>query len=259
MVRSADQGTMQRTETSSLPPHPTLSRYYGNDSARQRFVSGLFDSTASHYEFVEKILSFGSGAWYRRKAMEDAGLKKGMRVLDLATGTGGVARGAESIVGPSGTVVGLDASLGMLREWRGLSSSRRIQGLGDRLPVREGSFDFITVGYALRHFGDLQATFAELFRILRPQGTLLILEITPPRRGIAHQMLRLYMKHLIPFVTRVATRSQDVGTLMKYYWDTTDACLAPAGILSALERAGFQRAERKVTFGIFSDYVARRL
>lgn len=258
-MTSNEQTTLQIPGSSSLPPHPTLGRYYANDSTRQHFVSALFDSTASHYERVERILSFGSGAWYRRKAMEAAGLRKGMKVLDLATGTGGVARGAESIVGPAGRVVALDASLGMLREWRGLSGSRRIQGLGDRLPVAGRSFDFVTVGYALRHFGDLQATFEELHRILRPQGTLLILEITPPRRGIAHQMLRLYMKHLIPFVTRVATRSHDVGTLMKYYWDTTDACLAPAGILSALDGAGFASAERKVTFGIFSDYVARKL
>lgn len=250
---------MQKTEISPLPPHPTLSRYYASDATRQGFVSALFDSTARHYERVEKILSFGSGAWYRRKAMLDAGMKKGMRVLDLATGTGGVARGAESIAGLAGTVVALDASLGMLREWRGISTSRRIQALGDRLPVTGGSFDFVTVGYALRHFGDLQATFAELHRILKPQGTLLILEITPPRRGIAHRMLRLYMKRLIPFVTRVATRSRDVGTLMEYYWDTTDACVAPPGILSALERAGFGSVERKVTFGIFSDYVARKM
>ena len=244
--------------TRPLAPHPTLSLYYENDAVRQHFVNGLFDATARHYETVETMLSFGSGSWYRRKAMQDAGLRSGMRVLDLATGTGAVARGAEQIVGKEGTVIALDASFGMLREWRGVSSSRRIQGLGASLPLASGSFDFITIGYALRHFGDLQASFNELFRLLRPNGTLLILEITPPHKGAGHQLLRFYMKHLVPFLTRVATRSREVGTLMRYYWDTTDTCVAPSSILSALESAGFDRVERKVTFGIFSDYIAKR-
>lgn len=242
----------------SLPPHPTLSDYYENDAVRQRFVNGLFDATAKHYEFVERILSFGSGAWYRKKAAQEAGLKPGMRVLDLATGTGSVARAAESVVGTGGSVVGLDASLGMLRESTALSPGRRVQGFGDRLPLRSETFDFVTVGYALRHFGDLQRTFEELFRILGSEGTVLILEITPPRKGIAYRFLRLYMKYVIPFVTRIITRSRDVGTLMSYYWDTTDTCVAPSDILSALERAGFRNVDRKVTFGIFSDYIARK-
>src|SRR6187402_197494 len=98
-------------------PIPHLPRYFGNERQRRRYLDGLFDAGARDYDFVERLLGLGSGPWFRRSALRRAGLREGMAVLDIATGTGLVAREALAIAG-AGNVVGLDPSEGMLGEAR---------------------------------------------------------------------------------------------------------------------------------------------
>jgi demethylmenaquinone methyltransferase/2-methoxy-6-polyprenyl-1,4-benzoquinol methylase len=81
------------------PPHPVLDEYYRTADDRQKFVSDLFNGAAPYYEQVGRFFDWGSGNWYRRRAFERAGHQTGMRVLDVATGTGLLARMAASIVG----------------------------------------------------------------------------------------------------------------------------------------------------------------
>ena len=104
--------------TSSLPPHPPLHDYYKQTNARQSFVNDLFNRTAMHYRRIDTATGFGSGLWYRRKALREAGLVPGMKVLDVACGPGLVTECAAHIVGQTGHVIGLDPSTGMLHEAR---------------------------------------------------------------------------------------------------------------------------------------------
>src|SRR6478735_6008277 len=71
-----------------IPPHPMLPRYYRSAREKHRFVRGIFDEAAGDYDRVERAMALGTGSWYRRQALLRAGLKKGMRVLDVAIGTG---------------------------------------------------------------------------------------------------------------------------------------------------------------------------
>ena len=103
-----------------LQPHPTLPDYYPDLVQRPAFVRLLFDRTAHYYDWVCQLLSFGSGNWYRRRALERAGLRPGMTVLDVATGTGLVARQAIAITGDPPAGIGLDVSMGMLAELKRL-------------------------------------------------------------------------------------------------------------------------------------------
>ena len=98
---------------SARPPHPVLPGYFDSLPARGAMVDELFDDTARHYDRITGLLSFGSGGRYRREVLEQAGVKPGMRVLDLACGTGQVAEAAARLVGPRGEVVGVDPSAGM--------------------------------------------------------------------------------------------------------------------------------------------------
>ena len=82
-----------------VPPHRPLTRYYGEDAERERYVADLFNKTAKHYNTVEKLFGNG-GLLYRRLALRRAGLQRGMKVLDVAMGTAAVGRGAAKIVGP---------------------------------------------------------------------------------------------------------------------------------------------------------------
>jgi demethylmenaquinone methyltransferase/2-methoxy-6-polyprenyl-1,4-benzoquinol methylase len=246
---------MQATESRSLPPHPPLDRYYGG-AERQRFLRDLFDEAATDYDAINAILSFGSGNRYRREALERAGLKPGEKLLDVATGTGGVARAAARITGQR-NVCGVDASMGMLLAGRRVQRLAAIEALGERLPIRNASFDMLSIGFALRHLPDLRAAFEEWRRVLKPDGRILILEITPPSSRAAFAMLRLYMKNLVPLLTRLVTRRPASETMMRYHWDTITACVPPETILGALAAAGFHSPARRVEMGIFSEYTAK--
>lgn len=104
--------------TGPLPPHPILRGHYATQHDRAPFVRSLFDRTATRYDRVNSVFFFGTGAWYRRHALAVAGLHPGMRVLDVAIGTGWVADAAQRLLRTGDGIVGLDVSEGMLRTAR---------------------------------------------------------------------------------------------------------------------------------------------
>ncbi len=202
------------------------------------------------------MMSFGSGQAYRRDALKRAGLRPGMRVLDVATGTGLMAREASAVVGPSGRVVGVDPSAGMLREARRLDY-RTIRGFGEALPVRGQSFDFLCMGYALRHLQDLQMAFEDYRRALVPGGRLVILEITQPDSPWAAWLTRIYFQRAVPLMARLVTGSSESQELMRYYWDTIVEFVPPARVREALLNSGFLDVRQRVVHGIFTEYLGR--
>ena len=111
-------------DTSPLPPHPKLGHYYASDGDRPSFVDNLFDEGAPDHEWVCRVMSLGTGENYRRRALLTAGLGQGMRILDIATGTGLVLRSANALTGTEGISVGLDPSRGMLDECRKSCAAR---------------------------------------------------------------------------------------------------------------------------------------
>jgi demethylmenaquinone methyltransferase/2-methoxy-6-polyprenyl-1,4-benzoquinol methylase len=235
-------------------PHPILPAYYANADGKRGFVGRMFDAAAGDYERVDRLLAFGSGGWYRRQALQRAGLAPGMRMLDVAVGTGLVAREAVRILGNARSVIGVDPSAGMIAAASG--GLTLVRGRAERLPFADAAFDFLALGYALRHLSDLPATFAEFRRVLRPGGRLLVLEITRPEGSVAKALLRLYMRGMVPLLSRVVARHAETPVLYRYYWDTIEACAPPASVLQTLSAAGFTCPERVVNFGIFSEFRA---
>lgn len=224
--------------------------------ARRRFTRHMFDSSARDYDRVDRLLALGSGSWYRRQALLRAGLAPGMHMLDVAVGTGLVAREAVGVVGDRGSVIGVDPSAGMLAqsEAHGLTLAR---ARAEALPFAAQSFDFLCLGYALRHVADLGAVFGEFRRVLRPGGRLLVLEITRPAGRLAAAALKAYLRGVVPALARIMAGSRDTPALYRYYWDTIEACVPPARILAAVAASGFARVAHGVQLGIFSEYSAR--
>ena len=239
-------------------PHGVLADYYGSAEERRSFVDRLFNEGAPHYERINRWMSLGTGELYRKDALRRAGLGPGMRVLDVATGTGVLARAALAVVGPSGQVLGLDPSAGMLHQAQGIAGLRRLRGFAESLPVAEGSVDFLSMGYALRHVADLLDTFREYHRALRPGGRLLLLELVPPPGRLSRALIRFYLKRLVPWLTCLGARRKGARTMMEYFWDTIDACVPAETILRSLEEAGFQDVQRTVMGGILAEYQAQR-
>jgi demethylmenaquinone methyltransferase/2-methoxy-6-polyprenyl-1,4-benzoquinol methylase len=232
-----------------------LSEYYTATEGKPRFVRGIFDATAGDYDRVERLLALGSGSRYRRQALLRAGLAPGMRMLDVAVGTGLVAREAAHILGDGRSVVGLDPSAGMMA----VAPAGRfvpVQGRAEALPFADAAFDFLCLGYALRHVADMAKVFREFRRVLRPGGRLLILEITQPKSRLANALLKTYMRRLVPWCSRLFAQHPDTPLLYRYFWDTIEACVPPASVAATLGAAGFTGVERAVELGIFSEYHA---
>lgn len=235
-------------------PHPPLRDYYAGEAERKGWVRGIFDRTAGDYDRVERAMAFGSGSWYRRRMLESAGLERGMYALDVAAGTGLVTREAIAIVGEPSRVVALDPSIGMLREARAQLPMPAVQAAGERLPFLEGRFDFLSMGFALRHVADVEVVFREFFRVLRPGGRVCLLEITRPDGRVATTLLKAYMKGVVPVIARLLGRHAETPLLMRYYWDTIQACVPPERVVTALRHVGFEDVERDVELKIFSAY-----
>lgn len=240
------------------PPLPPETRYWTRADDRQRVVNALFDRSAEYYDRACGIMSFGSGQGYRREALGRAGLRPGMRVLDVGTGTGLLAREIVHLVGSSGRVVALDPSWNMMAAGRRTQSLRFVQALGERLPFPDAHFDFVTMGYALRHVPDLDQAFEEYRRVLKPGGRLLLLEITRPASRLGLAAARIYFGMVVPLLTRIGTGSANASELMRFYWETIAQCVPPETVLASLGRAGFAAPDRLVAHGIFSEYTATR-
>jgi demethylmenaquinone methyltransferase/2-methoxy-6-polyprenyl-1,4-benzoquinol methylase len=242
----------------TLAPHGALERFYDGGSDRARYVRDLFDRGASEYDWVSRMMSLGTDRNYRRQALQRAGISGASRVLDVATGTGLVARAIRECGVPEASIVGLDPSRGMLTENRRGGRLSLVQAMGEKLPFRDGAFDFVVMGYALRHVEDLAVLFGEFHRVLRSGGRVLILEISRPRSRWGCALCAFYMRRLFPVLARLSGRSGVTAELVDYYWATIAGCVPPESIMAALAQAGLGQVRRATLGPLLSDYVAVR-
>ncbi len=244
-------------------PHQPLTDYYADEAARAGFVRGMFDRTAGSYDRIERILAFGSGVWYRGQALRRAGLAEGQRIVDIGIGTGLVAREAVKIIGAPRLLVGVDPSPGMLERARAVlpAEVQLVDGTAEAIPFPDSSFDFLSMGYALRHISDLSVAFREFHRVLKPGGRLCLLEITKPETRIGRGLLKVYMRGIVPTLARLVGAGDETVKLWRYYWDTIEACAPPEQVVATLRAAGFADARRYIDqrpMSIFAEFQARK-
>jgi demethylmenaquinone methyltransferase / 2-methoxy-6-polyprenyl-1,4-benzoquinol methylase len=243
-----------------LSPHRPLPEFYSAPTARQNFVNELFDEAAPDYDWVSGMMSFWSDRFYRKDALRKAGLTGGMKLLDVASGTGLMIKAALELGVNPAQIIGVDPSRGMLAQnrERNPATVTLLEGKGENLPSVDATFDFVSMGYALRHVEDLRKLFGEFHRVLKPGGRVLILEITRPKSAVALHLMRFYMQKIVPRIGWLCHRNKSTAKLMQYYWATIEECVSPAVILSALEAGGFKNVKRTTTGAVLSEYVAER-
>jgi demethylmenaquinone methyltransferase / 2-methoxy-6-polyprenyl-1,4-benzoquinol methylase len=239
-------------------PHMPLTEYYRTEQDRPAYLRRMFDDTAADYDRIEAMLAWGSGSRYRRQALIRGGLKTRMKVLDVGVGTGLVAAQACILAGNPALVTGVDPSPGMMAASKLPDTMVLIEGRAESLPFPDDHFDFLSMGYALRHISDLGVAFAEFERVLKPGGRLCILEITQAQNRFGKWLLKSYMRSAIPLLSRVVSKQKNTATIWRYHWDSIEACVPPDQVLATLSAAGLTQVKRHLELGVFSEYQARK-
>jgi demethylmenaquinone methyltransferase/2-methoxy-6-polyprenyl-1,4-benzoquinol methylase len=180
-------------------------------------VQAMFDRIARVYDLMNGVMTAGLHHRWRRRAVDLASVGPGERVLDVATGTGDLAFELGHRVAPDGVVVAADFSEGMLDIARGKADAlarvttapagveiRFEQGNALNLGYADGEFDAATVGFGARNFADLERGLAEMTRVVRPGGRVVVLEITTPTEGMLAAVLRVWFDRIVPVAGRLA-------------------------------------------------------
>jgi demethylmenaquinone methyltransferase/2-methoxy-6-polyprenyl-1,4-benzoquinol methylase len=164
-------------------------------------VSAMFDRIAGPYDRMNSVMTAGLHHRWRSRAADLAEVGPGGRVLDVATGTGDLAIELAGRVAPGGTVVGCDFSEGMLARARAKAPEIDF-AWGDAMALgyADDEFDAATVGFGARNFGDLDRGLAEMARVVRPAGRVVILEITTPTRPPLASFFRLWFDRIVPAI-----------------------------------------------------------
>ena len=238
----------------ALKEDPRLRPYFQSETERRELTQTMFNEAAGGYDNAESLTALGSGTWYRRDVLRRNGLSAGMTLVDVAAGTGLVTVAGVELVGPSGRVIAVDPSPGMLAELRKKVAVEAIEAFAEAIPLPDAQADFVSMGYALRHVNHLDQVLSEYLRLLKPGGKVCIMEISRPQGRWLRGLLRFHISVLVPLMARLSGRHADVQKLWAYYGDTIEAAIDPDTILEALKRAGFAQVGCSVSLGVFREY-----
>ena len=211
-----------------------------DDQDKARRVRGVFDSVAQRYDLMNDLMSFGLHRAWKGYTVAVANLKRGDKVLDIAGGTGDLARAFAPLVGAQGLVVHTDINEAMLRVGRDrlLDDGLALPTLtcdAEQLPFADGSFDLVSVAFGLRNMTHKDLALAEMARVLRPGGRLLVLEFSK----IAAPLRRpydWYSFNVIPLIGRLVTRDEDS---YRYLAESIRVHPDQAALKSLIKTAGF--------------------
>ncbi len=219
-------------------------------------VRRMFNGIAPRYELVNSLFSVGLDSAWRRKAVQLAAVCKDDVCLDVACGTGDFARSFASA--GVRAVVGCDFAHRMLMRAVGKArGSLWCEADALRLPFPSASFSIASCAFGVRNFADLDAGLAEMFRVLRPGGRVVILEFTRPRNVAARTIYEFYSRRIMPVAATLI--SGDKSGAYRYLPSSVVSFLRPEEMCTRMHRAGFATARAtSLTMGIVTVYVATR-
>ncbi|MFV0597928.1 bifunctional demethylmenaquinone methyltransferase/2-methoxy-6-polyprenyl-1,4-benzoquinol methylase UbiE [Shewanella sp.] len=179
-------------------------------------VAGVFHSVAAKYDIMNDVMSFGIHRFWKRYTIEVSGARPGMKVLDLAGGTGDLTAKFSHLVGEKGEVVLADINDSMLKVGRTKLRDRGIvgnvsyvQANAEALPFPDNHFDIITIAFGLRNVTDKDAALRSMNRVLKPGGKLLVLEFSKPQHELMRKVYDLYSFKVLPKMGEIITKDAD--------------------------------------------------
>ncbi len=235
--------------------------YHGNGEKKEQ-VEQMFDNIAHSYDPLNHLLSLGFDKGWRRKAINSLKRFNPDSILDIATGTGDFALLNYRMIHPT-KLVGVDISEGMMQVAR---KKAKDAGLGDAiefkkgdcaaLPFSDASFDAATVAFGVRNFESLDLSLKEISRILKPEGHLVILELSEPKSFPMKQGFWIYSRVILPFLGRLISKDDSAYT----YLPRTIHAFPQGELMSEIIlKAGFKGVEfKRLTMGVCTLYIAAK-
>lgn len=213
-------------------------RYYKEGAERSRRVRLLFDRIASRYDLINDLQSFGLHRYWKRRLLQLTNLKSGYSALDVCCGTGDI---AEALQDRGASVIGCDFSLQMLS----VAKNRRpnlayFQTDALNLPLKDCSFQVVTIGYGLRNLADINKGLSELLRVLKPGGSLLILDFGKPANPLLRAAYFAYLRLVVPIFGLLFCGD---AAAYSYILDSLRHYPAQEGVKSMLETLGCDHVE----------------
>lgn len=235
--------------------------YKNSKLGKKEQVTQMFDTISKDYDGLNRVISFGIDIKWRKRVVALLSKEKPKTILDIATGTGDLAialvkTGAEKIVG-------LDISPGMLAVGKEKIQQKKLDstiemvvGDSEKLSFEDHSFDAVTVSFGVRNFETLEKGLSEILRVLKPTGTLVVLETSVPTKTPFKQGYYFYTKFILPIIGKIFSKDNSA-----YGYLSESASVFPHGenFNNILRKIGFiDVANKPQTFGVASIYVAKK-
>ncbi len=235
---------------------------YGSGESKKMEVEHMFDTIAPKYDLLNRVLSLGIDISWRKRALGYLKPLQPGNLLDVATGTADVAIMAAKMLKPA-SIIGIDIANQMLDFGRKKIDREGLQqiitletGDSENLHFADAAFDAVTVAFGVRNFENLEKGLAEMLRVLRPGGKVVILEFSRPHLFPFKQLYNTYFKYVLPLIGRLTSRDMRAYT---YLFESVQAFPEGDQFLQILSRIGYQNPIcERLTLGICTIYVATK-
>lgn len=232
-------------------------------SAHDHTIQKMFDRIAIRYDLLNGVISFRLDRRWRKKVVEELRLDGRQLILDLGTGTGDLSFAAAKTSRGNDQIIGLDASLEMLRLARAKQQAARngyrihfVQGRAMFAPFKESVFDAAMTAFVLRNISNLPQFFADGFRLLKPGGKIVSLDMFPPSKSWFSPLYAIYFYHLVPSIGAILARDR---AAYQYLAESVKHFLPPETITQLIEAAGFRHVvTRKLLKGAICIHVGEK-
>jgi demethylmenaquinone methyltransferase / 2-methoxy-6-polyprenyl-1,4-benzoquinol methylase len=240
----------------------TAPKPYDPEESKKIQVERMFDNIAPNYDRLNRVLSLGIDVWWRKRAISYLKAAQPREILDVATGTADVALLMAKVLKPS-KITGIDIANQMLDIGRSKIRARGLDGMigletgdSENLRFADGAFDAVTVAFGVRNFENLEKGLAEMGRVLRPGGRLVVLEFSKPQLFPFKQLYNGYFKYVLPLIGRLTSR--DVRAY-SYLFESVQAFPEGEDMLRILSKTGYKNPLcERLTLGICSIYTATK-
>jgi len=235
--------------------------YKGSDLGKKEQVAKMFDNISKEYDGLNRVISFGIDIKWRKKVVEIIAKTNPNSILDIATGTGDLA--INLVQTKASKIIGLDISEGMLEVGRKKikklnldNSIEMVFGDSEKIPFKENSFDAVTVAFGVRNFENLEKGLSEIYRVLKTDGTFVVLETSIPTKTPYKQGYHFYSTKILPLIGKLFSRDKSA---YKYLSDSAASFPFGNAFNNILQKTGFIAIENKPqTFGVASIYIAKK-